>query len=403
MSGWRSTTLGQVIDLQRGHDLTEQARRPGKVPVIGSAGQNGWHDTPKAAAPGVTVGRSGASAGVVTFVPEAFWPHNTVLYVTDFKGNDPRFVAYMLGQMPLAEMNSGAAQPSLNRNFLYPLPVRLPPLPTQRRIASILGAYDDLIEVNRRRIALLEEMARRLFEEWFVHFRFPGHEGVRMVETPEGPLPEGWSWRPLRDVCERPDGVQTGPFGSQLHQSDYSDEGVPVVMPKNIVGFRIVEEAVARIPEQLADELGRHRMRVGDVVYGRRGDIGRRAFVAKREHGWFCGTGCLRLRPDRAIVAPRYLFETLGLPVTFSAIKARAQGATMPNLSTGALGGVPIMVPPLALQRHYAEVAEPLAELATALAAANDALARSRDLLLPRLISGDLPVAAAGRELETAA
>jgi type I restriction enzyme, S subunit len=176
MNRWTQTTLGKVIELQRGYDLPERDRRPGSIPVVGSAGPNGWHDTAKAAGPGITVGRSGASVGVVTYVPQAYWPHNTVLYVKGFKGNDPRFVSYLLATMPLAEMNSGAAQPSLNRNFLYPLPVRIPPPSIQRRIASILGIYDDLIEVNQRRIALLEEMARRLFEEWFFRFRFPGHE-----------------------------------------------------------------------------------------------------------------------------------------------------------------------------------------------------------------------------------
>jgi type I restriction enzyme S subunit len=282
-------------------------------------------------------------------------------------------------------------------------PIRLPPLSMQRRISSILSAYDDLINVNQRRIALLEEMARRLFEEWFVRFRFPGHETTGMTSTSEGPLPVGWSWVPLQAVCEKLDGIQTGPFGSQLHQSDYTDEGVPVVMPKNMIGLRVVEDAIARIPEALADQLGRHRMRTGDVVYGRRGDIGRRAYISSRENGWFCGTGCLRLRPDRSRVAPRYFFDALGLPVTFGAIKARAQGVTMPNLSAGVVASVPVMVPAVALQKRYSEMVEPMAELQTTLADANDHLSTSRDLLLPRLISGELSVAAVERELEAAA
>ena len=184
MSEWRGATLGEFIRLQRGHDLTEIERTKGSVPVIGSAGQNGWHGVARCKGPGVTVGRSGASAGVVTYVAQDYWPHNTVLYVTDFLGNDPLFTAYMLKTLPLMELNSGAAQASLNRNFLYHVPVIVPPPETQHRIASILGAYDDLIEVNQRRIAVLEDMARRLFEEWFVRFRFPGHEAVPIAVTP---------------------------------------------------------------------------------------------------------------------------------------------------------------------------------------------------------------------------
>src|ERR1700736_3182393 len=89
---WRDTTLGEFVRLQRGHDLPEADRRHGTVPIIGSAGQSGFHDTAKATGPGVVIGRSGVgSMGVVTYCATDYWPHNTVLYVTDFLGNDPRF------------------------------------------------------------------------------------------------------------------------------------------------------------------------------------------------------------------------------------------------------------------------------------------------------------------------
>ncbi len=91
----------------------------------------------------------------------------------------------------------GAAQQHFNVGAAKMMEIALPPIEEQRRIASILSGYDDLIEVNRRRVAILEEMARRLFQEWFVHLRFPGHEAVAVHDTPSGPLPEGWSCRPL--------------------------------------------------------------------------------------------------------------------------------------------------------------------------------------------------------------
>jgi type I restriction enzyme S subunit len=281
--------------------------------------------------------------------------------------------------------------------------IPVPPIPIQRRIASILGAYDDLIEVNRRRIAVLEEMARRLFDEWFVHFRFPGHEGHRMVETEHGVLPEGWEWANLESVCLPRHGIQTGPFGSQLHQSDYVSDGIPLVMPKDLINLKIVTTDIAHIPEALADELGRHRMRIGDVVYGRRGDIGRRAYISSREDGWFCGTGCLRLRPDPDKVSFRYFFDALGLHLTDGAIKGRAQGATMPNLSAKAMIGVPFLLPPMLLQGQYHTFIEESARLVTAVGESNVHLATARDLLLPRLISGELSVTEAERELDAAA
>jgi type I restriction enzyme S subunit len=118
--------LGDFVSLQRGHDLTEPERRPGNVPVMGSAGMNGTHDTARAKGPGIVVGRSGASFGQVHFSPTDFWPHNTALYVTDFRGNDPRFAYYLLKSIDFSGYNSGSAQPSLNRNFVYPIVIEAP-------------------------------------------------------------------------------------------------------------------------------------------------------------------------------------------------------------------------------------------------------------------------------------
>jgi type I restriction enzyme S subunit len=321
---------------------------------------------------------------------------------------DGQFLSYVLASpyyksLLLNLSRVGGTREALTKAGLERFEVPCPNISEQRRIASILSGYDDLIEINRRRIVMLEKMAGSLFEEWFVLFRFPGHTNKALIEQSDGPLPNGWERRSLDEVCDQPNGIQTGPFGSQLHQSDYVDDGVPVVMPKNLINLRIVENDIARVTEAKANELGRHRMRLGDVVYGRRGDIGRRAYISKREEGWFCGTGCLRLRPDTTRVSPRYFFDTLGQKVTLGAIQGRAQGATMPNLSASVMGGVPVMVPPLMLQRHYDRIAEPVAELVANFEAANVDLARSRDLLLPRLISGEICVSAAESKLETAA
>ena len=266
--------------------------------------------------------------------------------------------------------------------------VRVPDLPTQQRIAGILSAYDDLIENNRRRTLLLEQAARLLYREWFVHFRFPGHETAKFVDG----LPEGWSIRLLADLCAEGDGIQTGPFGSQLHQSDYTDTGVPVIMPKDIKNNKVDCNGTARIPESLADKLGRHRMLPGDTVYGRRGDIGRRAFIGKRQTGFFCGTGCLRIRPDPQKINARYLFETLGSPATSGFIANQAKGSTMPNLSAGALKKVPALCAPDGLQAQFTEIIEPIFEKAEILEEQVTSLTRARDLILPRLMDGRIPV-----------
>jgi type I restriction enzyme S subunit len=170
---WRDCTLGDVVKLQRGHDLPDRLRREGSVPVVSSSGVTGRHSEAKAESPGVVTGRYG-TIGEVFFVEEPYWPLNTALYVVDFKGNDPRFVSYLLRNTLRNYKTEKAAVPGVDRNVLHLLKVRAPDAPIQKSIVSILSAYDDLIENNRRRIALLEEAARMLYREWFVHFRFPG-------------------------------------------------------------------------------------------------------------------------------------------------------------------------------------------------------------------------------------
>ena len=130
----------------------------------------------------------------------------------------------------------------------------------------------------------------------------------------------------------------------------------------------------------------------GDTVYGRRGDIGRRAFIGKRQQGWFCGTGSLRIRPDPQAVNPLYLFDYLGTPAAVGDITNRAKGSTMLNLSAAALKPVPVLVPSRTLQEMYAVQIEQVREMVETLDEQNQKLRTARDLLLPRLMSGELSV-----------
>lgn len=150
--------LADVVTLQRGHDLPSKSRGAGTVPIIGSFGITGFHDVARYRGPGVAIGRSGASIGVATYCPDDYWPLNTCLFVKDFKGNDPRWVYYLLDFIDFSGYNSGSAQPSLNRNYLAKIRVRLPEPEEQRRIAATLGGLDNSIESNRRAIDLTAQL-----------------------------------------------------------------------------------------------------------------------------------------------------------------------------------------------------------------------------------------------------
>jgi type I restriction enzyme S subunit len=190
--------VGDIIEVQRRqHKLkTNEYRLSGSVPIIDQGAEfiAGFTDE---------VDRAyGAELPVIIF-----GDHTCCLKFVDFrfavgadgtqllrpvKGIDARYLYYALHAVELEQFG-------YQRHFklLKDCEVSVPPREIQHRVASILGAYDDLIEVNRRRVAVLEEMARGLFEEWFVRFRFPGHEEVPILDTPEGPLPEAWTWAAL--------------------------------------------------------------------------------------------------------------------------------------------------------------------------------------------------------------
>lgn len=228
-SEWRECTLGDFVKIQRGHDLTEPDRYLGNIPVMGSAGHNGYHNKALAKGPGVVIGRSGASFGKVHFCKDDYWPHNTALYVTDFLGNDPVFAYYLLRCIDFASFNSGSAQPSLNRNFIYPIKISVPPLKEQENIARLIRTLDDKIALNRQTNATLEAIAQALFKSWFVDFdpvraKMEGREPEGMdedtaalfpselVESELGLIPKGWLVKSLDQVADYLNGLALQKF-----------------------------------------------------------------------------------------------------------------------------------------------------------------------------------------------
>lgn len=163
--------------------------------------------------------------------------------------------------------------------------------------------------------------------------------------------------RTLGDICDEVGGIiRTGPFGSQLHESDYKEYGVPVIMPKNIINGRVSLEEIAFISEEDAERLKQHKLHKGDIVYGRRGDIGRRALITNREDGWLCGTGCLRISIGKSVIEPSFLNYYLSQSEVIKWISNQAIGATMPNLNTSIIRSVPISYPPITVQRKIAVI-----------------------------------------------
>jgi len=243
----------------------------------------------------------------------------------------------------------------------------VPTLETQRRIASILGTYDDLIEVNRRRVAVLEEMARGLFEEWFVRFRFPGHETVQILDTPDGSLPEGWNNGVLSDIVQLE-------YGKALKADTRMPGPFPVFGSSGKVGQH--NQALTKGP---------------GIILGRKGNVG--AVIWSKNDFWPIDTVYYVV----SSYPLTYLYHLL------HRLPFQNTDAAVPGLNRGGALKIPVAAPPSSICEEFDRLVRPIFALRDKLLDVVDALAASRDLLLPRLISGQLSVASAERELEKVA
>jgi type I restriction enzyme S subunit len=292
--------------------------------------------------------------------------------------------------------------------ILKKTPIELPALGIQKAIAGVVGTLDDRITLLRETNATLEAIAQALFKSWFVDFdpvraKMEGRapEGMDdataalfsdgVESSSDSAIPSGWNFSTLAQVTSAAGGsIQTGPFGSQLHASDYVDDGIPVVMPKDILGRRVNIDTVARTTPENVERLARHKLKVGDIVFSRRGDVERHALITNHEVGWLCGTGCLLVRPGPKWPSPTFLSMLLDATQARTWLVQHAVGATMPNLNTGILGSVPVIVPPNSLLLVFEQVVHALESRRSENLAIARTLATLRDTLLPRLISGQV-------------
>lgn len=298
------------------------------------------------------------------------------------EGIDARYLYYALHAVDLKQFG-------YQRHFklLKDCEVRVPPLETQRRIASILGAYDDLIEVNRRRIAVLEEMARGLFEEWFVRFRFPGHENVPILDTQDGPLPEGWSWGTFSDLAH------------EVRQT-VSPDDVPPDTP--YVGLEHMPRRSFTLDQHgRAEEVSslKSHFQHGDILFGKI-----RPYFHKVIWAGFDGvssTDAIVWRPVAGLAAQALATASSDAFVAYSV--QTSNGTKMPRANTRVLADYRCALAPSDISSRFEHTVGPMVELCATLQAGSHRLAASRDLLLPRLISGQLSVAEAARELKEVA
>jgi type I restriction enzyme, S subunit len=389
MTEWRYAMLGDVIELKRGYDLPAAMRRPGNIPIVSSSGRSGYHDEAKVRGPGVVTGRYG-TLGNVYFIEEDFWPLNTALYVRDFKGNDPRFTAGLLESLELRASDVAAAVPGVNRNHLHRLPVRIPNLAIQRKISWILGGLDEFIENNLRRIELLEQMVQSIYREWFMYFRYPGHEKDELVDSPRGPFPEGWSVHRLGELAA----VVRG--RSYRKHELVTAGGVPFINLKCVErggGFR--RSGLKRYNGPYKSE---QVVQAGDIVLAVTDLTQNREILAR-------ATLVPRLSDERGVISLDVvrlvpgdpldrlpLFASLRYTDFPDRVKEYANGSTVLHLAPTHLSDAQVEWAPRHLRRQFSETVGPIFASTDELHDAVDRLRQLRDLLLPRLITGWIDV-----------
>ncbi len=238
------------VSLNRGFDLPDDKIIEGKYPVIASTSIKAYHNQFKVKAPIVVTGRSG-SLGKVQYVDEDGWPLNTALYAKDFHGNNPKYVYYFLQTMHLEQYNAGAGVPTLNQNHLHSLKILIHELPTQQKIASILSAYDKLIQNYKKQIEALQTAASELYKEWFVRFRFPGYQSTKF----ENGIPEGWKVEKVKNCVNRL------PFGQTYKKDELEPEGNVIVIDQSedeYLGYHNNEPSHTASPENPIALFGDH-------------------------------------------------------------------------------------------------------------------------------------------------
>ena len=275
MSDWITCSLGDFVYFQRGHDLPKTQMEVGEVPVAGSNGVIGYHDVATTKGPGITIGRSG-NIGTPKFYKEDFWAHNTVLYVKDFKGNNPLFAYYFLRVIDFSGFNTGSAVPTLNRNHIHELEIKIPSLPEQKAIASVLSSLDDKIDLLHRQNKTLEAMAETLFRQWFI-------EGAK----------EDWEEVTLADVCTRiTDGSHSSPASVE--------EGYPMASVKDMYNWGINQSTCRKISKEQYEALVHADCKAlqGDILIAKDGSYLKHVFLLEQSLEVVLLSSIAMLRPN---------------------------------------------------------------------------------------------------------
>lgn len=383
------TTFGEILELQRGYDLPASAMVKGNIPVAGSNGVIGYHNVSKVQPPCITVGRSG-SVGKVHFYNEPIWAHNTSLFVSDFKGNNQKYIYYLLKSKNFAKLCDSSVVPSLNRNFVYPIKTLFEEnKDKQQKIAAVLSTLDDKIALNRRMNAKLEQMAKRLYDHWFVQFDFPNADGKpykasggKMVwnEVLKREIPQGWEVKKLGDVCE----IVLGGTPSTTN-NEFWDNGTISWLNSGEVGIFPIVESEKKITEIAVEKSTTEFLKAGSVTlsitrYLRPSILAIDACINQSVVGI----------KENDLFKNCFLYPYLQNEI--DRLMSLRTGAQQPHINKEIVEDSFINIPPKELMEKYEKKVTPIYLQIINIAKETQKLTVLRDRLLPLLMNGQVEV-----------
>jgi len=390
---WQTTELGEIIDLfdSRRIPLSSRDRqqRQGGFPYYGAQGIIDYIDDYIFDGRYILVAEDGENLNsrklpLALAADGKFWVNNHAHILRARPGlADDVFLLHCLNSININPYVTGAAQPKLSQANLRIIQLPLPPLPIQRRIAGILSAYDDLIENSQRRIKILEEMARRFYREWFVHFRFPGHEDCRLVESPLGEIPEGWEVISFTEIA---DVLSGGTPKTDVPQ--YWDGEVPFFTPRDAPDCFYLQDTEKHVSDIGLSKCASALYPPDTVFITARGTVGKVALPAVN---MAMNQSCYALR-GKTGVPQRFLFLMTLQQVDY--LKTNTGGATFDTIVVDTFRRMEVLSPPQSTVSQFSELIDPFFEQVNTLQRQIQNLRRSRDLLLPRLLSGQIDVEA---------
>ena len=381
--GWESVAFEELAEFhdRRRIPLSKKERvgRSGPFPYYGAQGIIDWVDDYIFDGRYLLIAEDGENLrsrkqAVAYTADGQFWVNNHAHVVKAMRGvADDDFLRAYVEFHPLSGLITGAAQPKLSQSNLKRLPVSAPPYAVQAKIGEAIRAVDSFLKNNRRRIEVLEEVARLLYREWFVHFRYPGHEGVELVDSDLGPIPEGWAWRNLFDLAE------VG-FGFSFKSKQFAESG-----SIRVVRIRDVPKNTTRTYTN-EDPGERYEIHDGDTLIGMDGDFHMCRWAGGLAH---LNQRVARLR-SKGSLSQLHLHLALEQPI--QEFNRTIIGTTVAHLGKRHLEEIFIAEPPSPVLASATERFQPIFELELNIRKQNRVLHEARDLLLPRLVSGELDV-----------